>query len=1764
MSNLGAYTLGNVLIQRSESTVYIAEHTVTKKNAIVNVLLSGGVSAQTIAAFRTQYDIMKELSSLDANVASQAIPRALEFFNTHTEAALVLDSNHAEPLYQAAKKNWNLDDTLSFAVKTAAVLAMLHDANIMYKDVSPYSLFIQGRGQALNVLLLDFRLASRLSSEKQEISAVAALQADLHYISPEQTGRMNRTIDYRTDFYSLGVVLYELLTGTLPATGDDQMQIVHAHIAKQPPAPHDIDNKIPRVVSDIVMKLLSKNAENRYNTAHGLQADLQECVLQWTTQGAVSDFVAGKNDISSKFSIPQKLYGREGETKQLLDAFHHAAETGESKLLLVGGYSGVGKSALIYETHKPITEKRGYFISGKFDQFQRNIPFSAIVQAFRGLMKQLLSESNEQLNIWKEKITEALRENAQVIVEVIPELERVIGKQRPIIELAPSENQNRFYLTFDKFIRVFAQKEHPLVMFIDDLQWADGATLNLAKTLFANNEPSHLLVIGAYRDNEVNPAHPFILTVEEIKKSGYPVETIILQPLVKATIEEMLADTLKTSPKNVADLAQLIMDKTGGNPFFMTEFLKTLNDENLLNFDRAANRWTWNVNDINTKGITDNVVELMVNKMKKLPLQTQEILQLGACVGNQFSLQTLAAASGKSVPTVALDLWSAVQEGMIIPKGDAHQLLKGLDTHSSTEEVVSAMNAVDRFLHDRVQQAAYSMLSEEVRTKTHYTIGTILLTTSSAEEREEKIFDIVNQINQGLDYAVTQQERDEYAILNIEAAKKAKESAAYEPALVYAETAHNLLGTDAWKRRYDLTLDVANQTAELQMLLGHYETMDAIIDEIRANAKNFMDSIPAANTRIYSHKLRSEHEEAVRVGLAALRSLNVKFPAKGTQLTAGKAIVQAKIALRRGVPDLSTLKPLTDERVKAACNIMGAISGSAYNCDLNLSASFSPASIALHTKYGFMPLSAVSFMNYSAVLAAVLGDVKGAKELSDFALKMIEYYKDEGRKFYHLAKFTYSFLLSYWFEPIQNSKKLYYDIYQQALEYGDMEYAGYAIGDMPYTLYFHGAPIQEIIAESQIALHACQKVKQQSAVDYVSIFAQTAWNLTNERPDPECLDGEHYSESEIEVSRRIGRKSNIAEAFFAKTTLAFFWGNYRNITDVYAPEFQKYLDYMTGSFFIPSQRFYEGMAFFALAHQDSASKQKYISEGTKRLKFHKKMASLMPFNAQHFYELLQAEYFAATGNHSEAARMYEQAISTAKMNKFQNVVCIAYEAAARFYLRAKNTTVAEVYLQKALENYYTWGATAKVAQMQHEFAEYNLKTPQATIVQTNSNKTSVNESSGSLDMLSVIKSSQTLAGEIELRSLLEKMLIILKENAGAQKCVIALNEQHGEQGNLFIQAESADAEAPIILQHIPLEKSTSASLSIINTAARLLTPIVLGDASTSSEYANDSYIKGNNVQSVLCNPIVNQGKLVGVLYLENNLATEAFTPDRIQVLNVLSSQVAVSIENAMLVQSMTQMERLKKEMEMAASIQLGMLPKELPKIEGYDLAALCEMAKEAGGDLYDVLEVSDGKYLIVIGDVSGKGMPAALYMSAALNVLRTEIACFALEAGRTISPATMLKIVNKMMKSAMKRGSFITLFVAILDTKAHTFTYTSGGHDPCVVWNPTTKRKELINTKGKACGPIAPKLYDPTVVEQEINIQAGDYLFFNTDGITEAKDSAAKEYTDTRYHNDIEDITDSETPQIALETLFKRVKLFAGEAPQYDDMTMLCIRRLPL
>ncbi|HEY9641706.1 MAG TPA: serine/threonine-protein kinase PknK, partial [Coleofasciculaceae cyanobacterium] len=886
---IAGYNLLETLYEGAVTCVYRAE----KKFA--NELNSTAVILKTL---RAEYPTLEELARLKheyqilqaLEIEKSIKPLALE--NHLNKWVLVLSDFSGEPLANViAARPFEIDSFLKVAIHLAAVLAQLHEHHLIHKDIKPHNILVNQT--TCEVRIIDFGISSRFSRENPIVGNPNLLEGTLAYMSPEQTGRMNRSVDYRTDFYSLGATFYEMLTGQLLFPATDPLELIHCHIAKIPVPPHRVNPRVPEAVSAIVMKLLAKTAEDRYQSALGLKEDLETCLQMLQTSGQITAFQVGDLDLFSQFSIPQKLYGRDREVGLLMAAFQRVS-AGNTELMLVSGFSGVGKSSLVNEVHKPIVGARGYFISGKFNQFQRNVPYSAIIAAFQALVKQLLTESAAQLAQWQEKLLVALGSNAQVIIDVVPEVEWVIGKQPAVLELGATEAQNRFNLTFQNFIRVFCSPEHPLVFFLDDLQWADSATLKLLEVILSDAAIGYLLLIGAYRDHEVSSRHPFMITLELLRTKAVAIEEIALVPLALEDITQLIADALHSDAMTVQPLAELVIQKTSGNPFFVNQFLKTLHQENLLTFRLASQDnqagWHWDIAQIEAMGITDNVVELMIRKLQKLPDSTQQVLQLAACVGNTFDLRTLALIYKRSPAAAYQNLLSAIEEGLILPISEL----------KVTPEDINEVHQVSlefKFLHDRVQQAAYALIDESSKHITHLQIGRLLWHNTVPETLSDKIFEIVDHLNLGIALITQESERSEIAHLNLMAGRKAKTAAAYAAATKYLQAGLAVLVEESWDSQYELTLALHEEIAESAFLSGDFDEMNHFIQVVQDRATSLLDKTKVYEVQIQACMRQNKLREAVNTALQVLKLFEVKFPDQPSASDVGQGLQETAAIL---------------------------------------------------------------------------------------------------------------------------------------------------------------------------------------------------------------------------------------------------------------------------------------------------------------------------------------------------------------------------------------------------------------------------------------------------------------------------------------------------------------------------------------------------------------------------------------------------------------------------------------------------------------------------------------------------------------------------------------------------------------------------------------------------------------------------------------------------------------------------------------------------
>ncbi|MEG4076383.1 AAA family ATPase, partial [Microcoleus sp. Pol14C2] len=1484
---------------------------------VIKLLRNEYPNFNELVGFRNQYTIAKNL-----NFSSIIHPLTLEVYQN--SYALVMEDFGGVSLSTYLRvgnahnpaQSLSLTEFINLALQLTNILHYLYQNRVIHKDIKPANILINP--ETKQIKLIDFSIASLLPRETQEIKNPNVLEGTLAYLSPEQTGRMNRGIDYRSDFYSLGVTFYELLTGSLPFVSEDAMELVHCHLAKQPIPIHQIHPEIPLVLSEIVSKLMAKNAENRYQSALGLKYDLEKCLTQVQETGQIESFELGDGDISDRFIIPDKLYGRETEAATLLQAFERVS-LGATEMMLVAGFSGIGKTAVVNEVHKPIVRQRGYFIKGKYDQFNRNIPFSAFVQAFRDLMSQLLSESDTQLAQWKEKILSALGENGQVLIDVIPELEQIIGKQPAAPELSGSEALNRFNLLFGKFIALFATAEHPLVMFLDDLQWADSASLSLMQVLMSQSEMGYLLTIGAYRDNEIFPAHPLMLTLEEMKKDSAIVNTLTLNPLSQSHINDLVADTLSCTKVITQPLSELVYQKTQGNPFFATQFLKALHQDGYIAYDFNVGHWQCDIAAVKLLSLTSDVVEFMAMQLQKLPDATQNVLKLAACIGAQFDLETLAIVSEFSSTDAATALWRALQEGLILPTSQTYKFFQGTQQSDSEETV----NPSYRFLHDRVQQAAYFLIPAEHREATHLKIGQLLLRNFTAAERNNQIFEIVNQLNMGIGLIDQQSERYEVAQLNLRAGQKAKVSTAYVAALNYLTTGIKLLTSDSWSTQYNLSLELYGKAAEAAYLSSNFGQMQELIEVVLHQSKTLLDKINVYNTKMQACMAQNQLLEAIQTGLQVLQLLGLEFP-ENPQLSDVQAKLEATLSALAGRSpiDLIILPEMTDPFKQAAMQILGSLAPCAYQAAPLLLPLVVSEQVNLSIQYGNTALSAPSYGYFGLILCGVMVDIETGYQFGQLALSLLN--KLNAKDIQARTIFVVNANIRHWREPLQKTLEPLQSAYAIGLETGDLEFAALSIYIYVYHAYLAGNELSVMERKITSYNQALAQVKQINSLNFNQILHQAILNLTQQVEQQTKLSGNIYDEQMmLPLHQQANDATAIFYVYFNKLILCYLFEQFFEAVENAAAA-KAYLRGVTANFVVGVFYFYDSLTQLAVLEDALESENSRILENIRaNVEKIQDWAHYAPTNHQHKLDLIYAEQYRVLGNKAEAIDCYDCAIAGAKENEYIQEEALANELAAKFYLDWGKEKIAAGYMQEAYYCYARWGAKAKVADLETRYPQLMAPILQQTrspffphetifslgsVTSTSSPTSSSSSISVALDLAAILKASQTLSGEIELEKLLSKLLDIVIENAGADRCVFMLLES----GRLLIQALARLSQSggnsqttqvefyPMLLNPQPIENSIDVPVSLINTVKRSLQPVVIIDATVHPKLSNDPYIQQQQPKSILCSPILHQGKLLGILYLENNVATGAFTSDRVELLNLLCTQVAISLQNARL------------------------------------------------------------------------------------------------------------------------------------------------------------------------------------------------------------------------------------------------------------------------
>lgn len=1481
------YKVESLVCDRQSTRVYRARRLKDNLPVMLKCLGSEEEAREAIACLKHEFEIGRHLDA-------SSVIRIYELEHFNDMPVVVLEDFGGDALANHIQDHkFELQELLKIGIQLANGLAEIHAANIIHKDINPTNVVYNSETGVLKII--DFGISSSLTREQAAIANSQIVRHNLPYISPEQTGRMNRSIDYRSDFYSFGVTLFELLTGELPFLVSEAIEWFHCHIAKQPKTPHQVNADIPLAVSNIVMKLMAKMAEDRYQSASGIAADLQNCLNQLEHTGSIEPFDLCSHEVPQQFQVPQYLYGREKEIKQLLDTFDRICQQ-KNEIALVSGYSGIGKTCLVKELYKPITERRGYFISGKFDQLQRNIPYSAVIVALQEMIRQLLTLTEDHLEPWQNKLKDCLGPNGQLIIDLLPELEWIIGPQPPIAKLPPVEAEQRFHLVIVNFIKTFCAAEHPLVMFLDDLQWADSASLNLIEMLTnPNTEAKNLLIIGSYRDNEVNKGHPLLHTLDNLIDHGCLINEIRLEPLTFEHLTQMLSGALTCDPLDVQELAQLLEQKTAGNPFFAEEFLKVLNKEKLITYSQEQHQWIWDIEKIQSQKMTDNVVELMTEKLNQLPPESLRLMEYSACIGNRFKLNDLAVVSGQDHISIANNLRYAMNEGVIAPIGDAYQLLE-LDNTQNEELTVEFA-----FAHDRIQQAAYSLLDDASKQHTHLKIGRLLLSHLSDRQQKQKLFDITNHLNMGINLIEDTDEKAHLCELNLKAGRRAKASSAYQAAYSHQVSAIKLLPANSWQDQYTLTLTLYEETAETAFLNADYESMDKLLGIGFENAKTLLDTIELNLVKISAFIAQGKLAEAVALAKPIMKKLDDGYPDNPTKLHVAIELIKSLITLKNVDPESLKDHPEMTHKNHIASHKIGArVSTAVIFIQPDMFSMMLLRSVRIQYKHGLCLQSLGSWAGYGMVLATELNKAELGLSFANLSIQAAQRFQMTPQ----LARSMHimNAMVKHWKEPLKNTLQPLMETYRLAMDNGDFEYAALAIEVRLLNLLESGRPLT-LVAEDLTEWHDTLKPFELGhSLDYLSAMHQTCDNLMGKANDPLKLIGDHYNIEEKRISHeKLGDKSLTVTDHELSLWVRFIMGDIAGSLE--QSKHYNIKNSLVGGFFKAGRCYMLDALVRLISAKDKTGKAKrlLIKQAKPTQAKLKAWAKNNPANFEHMYLLVEAQRLHVIGSDFEAHEKFDAAIQCASENGFTHIQAIASELCSKMHWESARPTIALPYMVQARDLYAKWGAIAKVNQLEQLYPQLIIS------VKSNEDKSSTTqvgtqtERIDDVDITALMKALKTIANEKAHSKMLQAIIDASVEFAAAQRGILILRNAEGE---FCVEAETnVEGGSTDVLQSLPIDQA-NLSHTLLNYVQRTHTSMVVHDAQIPYEdlpgLNQDDYIQQNNVRSILCLPILSGSdenvELIGLLYLENNLTSGCFTQSRFDTLEIIVMAAAGRLE----------------------------------------------------------------------------------------------------------------------------------------------------------------------------------------------------------------------------------------------------------------------------
>ena len=1568
---LPGYQISFLVYESTTSFIYQGYREQDDRPVVLKVLKPDYCNALELERYQREYSITRRLNF-------EGIIKAYTLEKYQNTLVMVFEDFGGKSLKALRKqREFTLSEFLTIAIHIAEILGQVHSAGVIHKDINPSNiLFAPESGQ---VKLIDFGISSGMSRDRLPIPNPQGLEGTLAYMSPEQTGRMNWEIDYRTDFYSLGVTFYELLTGTLPFKTKDAMELVHAHLAIAPTPPHKIRPDLPQPVSEIVMKMLQKTPDDRYQSAWGIQADLVLCLMQLEATGLIEDLVPGENDVTHNFHIPTRLYGREREVQTLLAAFDRVVSPPENptaspgrpaalpqhsvspavasnvcartppsttEFMLVSGYSGMGKSALVASMYRPVSQREGYFIAGTYDRQSQDRPFSAIIAAFGDLVRQLLTETEAQLARWREKLAAALEEEGQIVIDVIPELELIIGEQPPRPPLEPEAERERFANVFQSFVRVFCCSCAPIVLFLDDLQWADDTSLEPIERLLSDREIQHLLIVGVYHTNEVGATHPLMALLDRVGDLPCAVTELELEPLELEPLVQLIADTLHSDERAVKPLAGLVRYKTNGNPFFIREFLKTLYAEKLLVFDEESIGWQWDMTQIEGMGITENVVGLTIAKLNTLPDTTQILLGLAACMGKYFDLHIIAAISQKSVSSAFQNLMPALVEGLVQPISEVSSSL-------ANSRDSSVLIAQYKFLHDRVQRAASARLDEMTKKRIRFQIGKTLLERVREDRRSQMLYEIVDHWNASFEAIGDGKDKIELVALNLEAARKAKDEMRYDLALEYLISGIQSAPEEIWISERSLAFAIHKERAKIEYLNGNLKQSQILVRYLFDRAKSPIEKAEFENILIAQHTLESKYDRSIELSLKTLSSLGVDLLVSNLDSFLEEEFSKIESQLAIGEIDkLQELPVLLRIDIATVMKLLRSLATPAFFQNRSLFAVATLKAIELSLEYGRSPESIAAYASYGILQNTIFNNPVRGFQIATSAVELSDRTNAPAQKCEASMKLA-TYLMP-WVKPLRQSLRVFEVGYRVGIEAGALQFAGYAIAYKLLTLFYAGTNLGGILSEIPQVLGVCQKAQNLWAMDTIAGLKFPLLNLCGQTQDRWAFQNSEMGELDyLETCQQHQGITSICIYQIYKLQILYLYGCYDEALNA-AIAAREHLRVIESTMSVAEYHFFYGLTLAALyPSADKSQQRKYwqtLEEIQNKLE---RWSDGCRENFEHKWLLLSAEMAWTSGDILEAIELYDRAIASAKENEFIQHEALANERATKFWLARGKEKIASLYLNEAYRGYQRWGSSRKVEELEETYAYLlapppidppfrdpltpNSKLKSSMTVTFNSTRTRA----GSLDLAAVTKAAQLLSGEIVLSQLLDKLMHTIVANAGATTGFLMLERDK----QLIVEAiKSVGSDTVALQQSIRANQIDRLPMSVINYVARTHENVVSSDPAAESAFATDPYIQLHQPKSILCAPIQGQGKLIGLVYLENNITSGAFTDDRLDVLLLLCAQAAIALENARLYHDLQQSEMRERERgrELKQSLK-DLQEAQLKLVQGEKMATLGQL-----------------------------------------------------------------------------------------------------------------------------------------------------------------------------------------------------------------------------